>query len=255
MRLIDMHAHLWIGHGVEKCRRKILKSAEVYGVESFFVSTLVRAVPSPDEVTLANQATYDFARDYPELIKSYVYLSPEHDNALDVLRRGVEDNGAIGAKIWISEKCDATSVNPLAEQLIDYGLPVLIHTFKKSNGPQAANESTSVNVRNLALRYPELKIIMAHIDGNCYNGVENVRDLSNVWVDVSGSPSRAGEVEYAVRHLGSQRVMFGTDLSACSFAIPYGKVIEAKISDSDKENILYKNTVRLFDKLYAGEVL
>ena len=255
MRLIDMHAHLWLGHGVERCREQILKTAEAYGVESFFVSTLVRAIPSVEEVTLANRATYDFAKDYPELIKSYVYLSPEHENSIDILRRGVEDEGAIGAKIWISEKCDAASVNPLAEKLIEYGIPILIHAFKKSTGPQAANESTSVNVRNLALRYPELKIIMAHIDGNCYNGVENVRDLKNVWVDVSGSPSRAGEVEYAVKHLGSERVLFGTDLSMCSLAIIYGKVLEAKISDSDKENIFYKNTVRLFNKLYGGEGL
>ena len=98
----------------------------------------------------------------------------------------------------------------------------------------------------IALRLTKLKIIMAHVDGNCYEGVECIRGLENVHVDVSGSTARRGEVEYAVRHLGEDRVLFGSDITGCSFAVPYGQVLDAQISDDAREKILYKNAMKLF---------
>ena len=193
-----------------------------------------------------NREVYLFAQCHPDCISGYVYLSPEHENSLSVLREGIEDYGMIGAKVWVSERCDSPKMNSLAEALIGYGKPLLIHSFKKSQG-QVANESTATNIRALALRYPELKIIMAHVDGNCYEGVQCVRDLKNVYVDVSGSTARRGEVEYAVRYLGGDRVLFGSDMTGCSFAIPYGKVLDARVGDEVKEKILYKNALALFE--------
>lgn len=246
MRVIDMHAHLWLNR-TEKCKRKIMKTIEQYGIDEVFISTLSRVQPPEDEVTLLNDATLGFMREEPRHIKGYVYVSPEHKNALSVMRRGIEEQGMLGVKIWVSEPCDSPCVNPLAEKIIEYGVPLLIHATTKSH-PNVPTESTSVNVRNLALRYPELKIIMAHIDGNCYRGAENVRDLKNVFVDFSGTTGRAGEVEYAVEHIGADRILFGTDLSECSFSIPYARLYEARVSDEVRRKILYENTVKLFDR-------
>ena len=122
----------------------------------------------------------------------------------------------------------------------------LIHALKKSQFAGVPTENTSVEIRNLALRYPELKIIMAHVDGNCYHGVPNVRDLTNVYVDISGRGNREGELEYIVENLGEDRVLFGTDLSESSFCAPYSTVASAQLSDSAKQKILFENAVRVF---------
>ena len=245
MKIIDMHAHLW-QFAVEKSKYQIMRSIEKYGIDQVFISTLSDFYPTVDEVELMNRTTYDFMKEHPQHIRGYVYVGPEHKNALDVVRRGIEEQGMCGVKIWVSEKCDAPSVDPIAERIIEYGVPLLIHATTRPMPPNVKTESTSVNVRNLALRYPELKIIMAHIDGNCYRGAQNVRDLPNVYVDFSGGTGKSGEVEYALEQLGEDRILFGTDLSACSFATPYGRLMEAKISDEAKEKILYKNTEKLF---------
>lgn len=250
MKVIDMHAHIWFGR-VEDGKSKLLKTIEKYNVDEIYVSPLAGYFPTEEEVCAMNKIAADFSKENSDCIKSYVYISPEHKNAVDVLKKGIEEQNMIGAKVWVSDRCDSENMNPLAEMLIEYNLPVLIHSFKKSV-PQVANESTSVNIRNLALRYPELKIIMAHVDGNCYHGVQLIRDLKNVWVDVSGTTNRTNEVEYAVENLGADKVLFGTDLPGCSFAIPYGKVLEAGISEESKEKILYKNTLKVFDASFRG---
>ena len=251
MSLIDMHAHLWL-RTAEDCKIKIMRAIEHYGVDEVFVSTLFGLYPTKDEVERINEATYAFAKEEPKHIRSYVYVSHEHDNAVDVVRRGIEEHGAIGVKIWVSEFCDSLSVNPVAEALIGYGKPLLIHAATNSTPRVPGSKcSTSVNIRNLALRYPELQIIMAHTDTNCYRGVQNVYGLKNVYVDFSGTSGRAGDIEYTVRHLGAERVLFGTDLSACSFGVPYGRLLESKITEEEKAKILYKNTLKLF---YGKEV-
>ena len=51
-------------------------------------------------------------------------------------------------------------------------------------------------------------------------------------------------LEYAVEQVGSEKILFGTDTYAPSFAYP--RVALADIPYEDKENILYKNAMRLF---------
>lgn len=252
MKIIDMHAHLWPANPA-LCEENLLNVVERYGIEEIYVSGLNGYTPDEATVTDINNKVWEFAKKYTDIVKGYVYISPEHKNAVDVLKKGIEVQNMIGAKIWVSDFCDSENIHPLAKQLIEYNVPVLIHAFKKSGG-QVASENTSANIRNLALMYPELKIIMAHVDGNCYNGIQNIRDLKNVWVDISGSTGRGDEVEYAYENIGAERILFGTDLPGCSFSIPYGKVMDAEISDADKEKILYSNIKKVFDtKFRIGE--
>ncbi len=250
MKIIDMHAHLWLSR-VDTCKKRIMRAIESYGIDEVFVSTLGGTHPDVEMVEKINLATYGFAKEEPTHIRSYTYISPEHENTLDVIRRGIEDNAAIGVKLWVSEPCDSPCMNAVAELLIGYGKPLLIHAATRAQTRPILTESTSVNIRNLALRYPELKIVMAHVDTNCYRGAQNVRELKNVLVDFSGGTGKSGEVEYTVKQLGADRVVFGTDLSEVSFAVPYGRLVEAKISDEDKAKILCKNTMKLY---YGKEV-
>ena len=243
--LIDAHAHIFFHRNPDEEKQRLLKIIDSYGIDEMYVSGLNGAFPSVDTVDDINEHVARFSVECPN-VKGYVYVSPEHENALSVLERGIEDFNMIGAKIWISEYCDDHKVDALAEKLIEYKRPLLIHAFKKVGG-QVAKESTAQNVRNLALRYPELKILMAHVGGNCYHGVPFVRDLKNVWVDVSGTSSRTNEVEYTVENLGEDRVIFGSDITGTSFAVPYGKVLGASISDVAREKLLYSNAKKLFD--------
>ena len=244
MKVIDMHSHIWLSK-YENDKADILKAVEAYNIDKVFVSGLASYTPDKESVKKINDEVYKFAKEEPKHIKSYVYISPEHDNALDVMKSGIEEHGAIGTKIWVSEKCDAFSMNQIAEQSIEYNLPVLIHTFQKAMGG-VANESTAVNVRNLALRYPELKIVMAHIGGNAYHGVPLIKDLKNVWVDISGTDFLGDVLPYTIENIGAERVLFGSD-GPGAFLTSLGQVFDADISDEEREQILYKNAQKVYN--------
>ena len=245
--IIDMHAHgmaPWLSY--EKCEKLILENMEKYDIDKVYVSNLYSQIPNKEEVKIANDRAYLFKKNNPEKIEGYVYISPEHDNAEYVLQRGIEEQGFIGVKLWVSTFCNDVCVYPIMERVIEYGVPVLIHSFHKSKG-QLAFETVGKHVEDLAKRYPELKIIMAHYGGNCYNGIPMIRECSNVWVDLSCSISNGDTLDYTVENIGSDRILFGSDMPG-DYITNVGKVLEANLSEEDREKIFYKNTLKVFDK-------
>jgi len=243
MKIIDIHTHLWLG-SADNDRAGILKAAEAYGYERVYVSTLGGGSnPTPEQVDACNETSARFIADYPELVRGWVYVNPRHDNKLDVIKRGIEDRRMTGVKLWIATLCDDPLVYPVAEYCIDHKLPVLIHALDKTVG-QGEFESVGMNVRNLALRYPELKIVMAHLGGNEYTGIRAIRGCPNVTVDISGVFCRADTLKYAIERIGVDRLMYGTDLSGnMPFWNYIGRVNELKISPADKEKIFRLNAI------------
>lgn len=241
-RIIDIHAHIWKDR--EKNEAELMRrAADAFGVERILVSALGRHTPDKDEITYFNSKTEQLIKE-DSLFGGYVTVSPEHDNSLDVLRRGIESQGFLGMKIWVSCLCDEDLCDRLYEYCADNKVPVLVHTFAKAVG-QLPYEATGVHMRNAALKHPDTKFIMAHLGGNCYHGLPLINDLQNVWVDISGSVCRRDDLPYALELLGSERILFGTDMPG-SFAMSYGQVLEAELEKNHRDNILWKNAVSLF---------
>ena len=80
-----------------------------------------------------------------------------------------------------------------------------------------------------------------------------VKDCKNVWLDFSGSISHADDLEYAVRLVGADRLLFGSDMPDLAFQCSYGQLIEADLTPEDREKIAWKNAVRLFG--FDGEAV
>lgn len=242
--LTDMHAHIMMPD-VEGSKRKILETAERYRVDRFYVSTLGSNIyPNEQEIQECNAATAGFMKEQPNLIKGYVYINPRNANAMDVLRKGMEEQGMSGLKLWVATHCDDPLVYPLVEQMIGYDKPILIHTFVKAVG-QTEYESTAYHVANLAERYPEAKLIMAHLGGEPYHGIRSVAKYKNVWIDHSGTLVGSNDLDHAVKLVGADRLLFGTDMPM-AFASSYGQVLEADLTAEEREKILWKNTAELF---------
>lgn len=246
--IYDVHTHLMAGN-YENDKATLLKAGEVYGIDKVFVSSLY-AIPNPTEeqVNLANIETFKFKKEHPDFVEGYPYISPEHPNAIKMLRTAMEDWGAVGVKIWMSTTCDDPRVNSLVETMIEYDAPILIHSFHKAVG-QLPFETTGEHVARLAERYPESKLIMAHLGGNAYHGIPAIRDYKNVWVDLCCSIFRGDELPYTLEMLGEDRILFGSDMPGI-YIDNVGKVEELKVSQEVKDKIYYRNAQKLF-----GEVL
>jgi predicted TIM-barrel fold metal-dependent hydrolase len=222
-----------------------MKACELYGVSQVYVSGLRSHIPDEQEIKELNLEVYKFMKEEEDVIKGYCYVNPSHSNSSDVLKQGIEEYGMSGMKLWVSTFCDDPRVFPLVEQCIEYDIPILIHAFHKAVG-QLKYESYSWNVANLARKYPEAKIIMAHMAANCYTGLKPIKDLKNVWVDFSGTIIRGDDILYAKKAVGVERILFGTDMPGASALICLGQVEEADLSPEEKELIYYRNALSLF---------
>ena len=244
MSIIDIHAHIWLGREGDniKC---LHRAAQEYGVEKIIISPLGSHCPDSDEITRLNDTAAKICDSDP-LFCAYVTVSPEHSNALQVLEEGIH-RGAVGMKVWVSCLCDEACCHVLYRRCAEAGLPVLVHTFAKTVG-QLPGESTGAHLRRAALANPETTFIMAHLGGNCYHGIPMIRDLQNIFVDISGSTCRRDDLPYALEQLGAERILFGTDMPG-SFVMSYGQILSAKLSPQQMQMICRENAQKLFPAL------
>lgn len=245
--IIDVHAHI-MAADYEKDKQDILKAIVLYGIDRLYVSAIDGAVfnPGKEEIDAYNAEMYRFMQQCPEHIFGYCYVNPNHDNTLEVLKRGIDVYRMSGVKLWVSHYCDDSKVFPVIQFCIERSVPVLIHSFHKAVG-QLPNETVGKNVAALARLYPQAKILMAHLGANCYNGIKAIKNCPNVMVDFSGSIFRRDDIDYTVEMLGSKRVMFGTDLpQPGSMLSNYGRVLEADLTEEQRDDIMYKNALAFF---------
>lgn len=241
--IVDCHAHLWDGRFADN-KREIVTACQRYPIERVCVSGLGSYTPDSDEIERLNREVARFMAEEPDLIRGFCSLNPRHPGSLSQLRACVEDRGMVGLKLWVATLCDDPLVFPLVEQCIRYDIPLLLHAWHKSVG-QLPFETQAIHVAGLSARYPEARLIMAHLGGNCQHELKVIAPHDNVCADVSGSLFRNGDLDCAIRWLGSERVLFGSDMPGASFLVSWGQVEDAALAETDKALIYRENARRV----------
>ena len=244
--VIDVHYH----HQLKGLWKSALANAERRGISQIWMSDVPRRnrdYPTREEVEHTNGITESIVRTHGDLFRGMVYIDPKDDrHALTDARRAIEQQGMIGVKLWISCFCDEECVSPIAAYAQEHRIPVLIHAWDKATG-NLLFESSASHVADLAARFPALPIIMGHHGGDWIHACRHVQHLSNVYVDTSGSITDHGLVECLVRHLGAERVVFGTDCS--DFYAMYAKVAAARVDEEAKRLIFSGNAERILEDI------
>lgn len=241
--LIDIHGHLWMGM-YEENKKDIIKACKLYNISKIYISSLGTLYPDKFEIDELNNATHQFMKESPELVEGFCYINPNNENCMEELKKGIEEYKMSGMKLWVATFCDDPKVYPLIEKCIDYKIPVLIHAFHKAVG-QLEHESLGINVSNLAEKYPEAKIIMAHLGANCYLGVKAIKNRGNVFVDMSGSIFRRDDIDYTKKLIGAERIIFGSDMPDVNVVTTLGQVEEADLTEKEKNMIYYENALKI----------
>jgi predicted TIM-barrel fold metal-dependent hydrolase len=108
------------------------------------------------------------------------------------------------------------------------------------------NETSALELAELARRYPEAMIVMSHYNlGDWEFGLKAVKNTPNIYPCTSGSGLDAGYVEAGVREVGAERIIFGTDNCICG---GMAKIRNAEITDKERRMIFGKNLYKLLTK-------
>ncbi|MBI4622879.1 MAG: amidohydrolase family protein [Verrucomicrobia bacterium] len=97
----------------------------------------------------------------------------------------------------------------------------------------------------LAQRFPNVPIICGHSGGDWELGVRAIRPVKNVLFEFAGSDPHSGAVEYAIKEVGVNRIVWGGHGPSRSYATELGKIFDADISRADRMKIFGGNFRRM----------
>jgi len=250
-RIWDAHTHLHSAPGdTPEARMEVLvRCADRLGIERVILSQGYSSDlhPTREGLREENDRVMRAVRRFPDRAFGSVYLSPAFlDFSLQEFDRCVRDGPMVGVgELEADTRCNAPELDPIVERAISMKAPILQHTWLKLDG-NLPGESSPYDLVELAQRHPDANFICVHTGGDWERGIRIIRNTKNIWAEVAGFDPTAGVVEMAVRELGPERVVYGSDVGGRSFASQLAKVLGADIPDSAKELALGGNLRRLF---------
>jgi hypothetical protein len=252
-RIIDVHTHIQddLAGPPAAALGRMVRLAEHAGIGRMVLlgnlaGLISDPTPPPQLVADVNSKTLWAMAERPDTFTGFCYLNPAHPASFlqEEMERCIVAGGMRGIKLWVAVKATDPRLDAVMERAGELGVPVLHHAWYKATG-EVANESTPAEVATLARRFPAVTVIMAHLGGGRERGVLDVADCANLLVDTSGSQPEAGMVEYAVRRLGPERVIFGSDWPIRDFGTQVGRVLGACLTSEERELIFRGNAARL----------
>jgi predicted TIM-barrel fold metal-dependent hydrolase len=254
----DLHFHITgvTGNTPEERMEKILSYADRMGVERLCVYMGMRYTVSPTPARLReeNDQVLRVLRRYPDRLFGFVYVSGDHVQvSLDEINRCVRDGPMVGLKLWMARKCSDPALDPIIDRAVVLKAVIFQHTWFKQDGTQLPGESTPHDVAALMKRHPGVPIICGHTGGLWELGIRAIRDNPLIYADLAGSDPVSGYVEMAVRELGPERIIYGSDGGGRSYSSQLAKVYGAGLSDRDRKLILAGNLRRLLTPILEAK--
>ena len=100
-----------------------------------------------------------------------------------------------------------------------------------------------------ARRFPNLTFI---VHAGVEEEIESCRQLDNIWFEIvqrPKGPKSDWDLPQLVKQLGSERILFGTDLPYYDFRILQAQVESASIDETTRDRIAFQNAVTLIQRL------
>ncbi|MBI5768373.1 MAG: amidohydrolase family protein [Verrucomicrobia bacterium] len=259
LRKLDAHNHVFgLAHRPNADWaevERLVAAAGKLGIDKLYCSRPVTAgvMANIELVRESNDAVLAAMKRYPQRIGGYCFVQPGNGAAaLDEIDRCV-DAGMVGVKLYNQFKYSDPAVFPIAEKCIARRIVFLGHSAYLTDPRTLALQPKTSNALDfgaLSRRYPELMLVLGHINGggDWEWAIRALRDFPNVYLDTSGSVLEDDAIGRCVRELGHRRVLFATDstMEGC-----VGKVLAADLSPEQREDIFWRNYQRLLDRRTA----
>lgn len=201
--------------------------------------------PTPDDLRRQNDQVLQAISHWTDRAFAFAYVSARHvDASLAEIERCIANGPMVGIKLWVAARCSDEQIDPIIRRCAELQAVIFQHTWLKAGG-NLPGESTPEDLTRLAARHPQVPLICGHTGGDWERGIRTIRPWPTIYTDTGGFDPTAGAVEMAVRELGAERVLYGSDIGGRSFASQLAKVQGAQIPDAAKRLILGENLKRL----------
>lgn len=247
--IVDAHAHMdtWYNFHIPEqgTPASMVHAMDLIGIDVTIVAPHICIGPC---YLQGNRDAYAAAAEFPGRIVPFVTINPNYPR--DEVEAEIEywdsHGGIIGFKFHPQcHSADACHENyyPVFEYAQERALPILSHNW---TGGQVQGKET---LHGLAELFPRVTFIIGHalsgwaaIDLNC--AIANL--YSNVMLDTTGSGLYYDAIPEAVRRVGAERIIWGTDNPFIDPRPGLGRLLMSRITDDEKRLILGGNARRVF---------
>lgn len=245
----DLHCHLSGVDGRTPDERivQLLEYADRMQVDRlvFFMGFPWSEDPSPDDLRRQNDQVLQAISHWNDRAFAFAYVSAKHvDDSMAEIERCIANGPMLGIKLWVAARCADEQIDPIIRRCAELKAAIFQHTWLKAGG-NLPGESTPDDLARLAERHPDVPLICGHTGGNWERGIRTIRPYANVSIGTGGSDPTAGMIEMAVRELGAERIIYGSDIGGRSFASQLAKVTGAQIDNQTRQRILGDNLRRM----------
>jgi len=255
---IDAHSHTWLKGGKLNTQEleSILEDCQILGIKKICISIPFTGIASkckgPDVISSANDVVIKAIGKYPGKVLGYAFIHPGyHEWAQKEMQRCLAVDGMIGIKLYHQYFFNDPVVVSIVASAAQKNALILLHQGKVTDDRSKKTEpliSDGFHIAELAKQVPAAKIICGHIlgGGDWEWTTKALKDSPSVYIDTSGSVIDDGAVEFVAEQIGTDRMLFATDLS---IEEGVGKILGANISKDAKKAIFYGNFNNLLKKV------
>jgi predicted TIM-barrel fold metal-dependent hydrolase len=244
-RKVDAHGHagdLGVTAGL------VLECCDRLGIERSTISLPLPDGDRPEEFREANRRTLAAVREFPRRLIGQCVVNPRYPKeALEELNRCLGDGFAGLGELYHQVKINDPLYYPLIEKCIQEKASIVMHSRAdtgllrpgiRTSAPPAT--STPRDFADVARRYPEAILIYAHIGGggDWEYACKILRAVPSVFADTSGSITDEAMVDFAVKSLGVDRLLFATDTN---YESGVGKILAAKLTETERRKVFWDN--------------
>jgi len=257
---IDVHGHYGACRGdgpvsqtdrfMSATAAEVAQRGRNCGVERTLVSPLAGLFPrGRADAVSANEVAFREVPGVPGLLQ-YVIVNPLQARTFDQARNMLQAPWCAGIKIHPEEH--DYRITEQGEALFAFFEEVQAPALTHSGCPN----SLPADFVPFADRHPGARVLLAHLGngaGDAQRADLQVRAVAaarhgNLWVDTSSYRSiMPGLIEWAVKELGPERLLFGSDTPLYHVAAQRARIEAAEISAAAKRLILRENALRFFE--------
>jgi predicted TIM-barrel fold metal-dependent hydrolase len=267
LRIWDMHYHGFFKDGI-RSHEENLFYVERTGIERM-LSLDIAGTPNDPLGTMMPEAKKRELREYLEKhadrVSGLIPIDPSQPaESCRKIEEWIAKGPCVGIKFYGGNPagfvCSHRDSDPIVRLAAEHKALVYIHTWlkvggkpRRVGGDNAPGESTPADVALLAERFPDVPLICGHSGGDWEIGVRAVRRHENVYIDFSGSDPHSGQVDFTVRQVGVNRLIWGGHGPSRSYSTELSKVLDADLTHDQRLQIFGGNLRKLAGPIFKAK--
>lgn len=249
MVVIDGHTHFAAPErGYPPCTvEELLRVMDLAGIDAVVTCPPYSSIDPDRNYDEANAYLARSMEEAPNRIFAFLRVNPHNrDHTLEAIERGVLEQGFYGVKLH--PRNEAFPINseelthPIAEKAAKMNVPILIHTGE----PDTYGYAQPTLVGGLADVFPEVTLIVGHMGKRLVDDAILVAEwFDNIILETSFRSHK--DIEKAVRVVGADRVIYGSDMPFGVPEVEMKKVMVADITEEERRLLLGENMARILE--------